>query len=273
MTTRAPFWRKLLIVLSTLVLVACSSFAEQIRVRYLEGITHGFLVLRDQAGKSVAIGDLDQIVKGTVVTSKLRFHFEDGSVYEETTMFSQRGAFKVLSDHLLEKGPAFKNPMEVWIDRAASQVKVRELKDGKAKITTHRMNLPDDLANGIVSVVAKNFADDASHTVEILAATPKPRVVKLAISPEGADTFSVEETQYSAKRYAAQVNIGGIAGAVAPLVGKQPLDTHIWILRAASHGDAPTWLKSVGPLSSDNSVWQIELASPSWPEAGKQTDK
>jgi hypothetical protein len=272
MTIPPPFWRRFWIVLVISALPASWCGAEQVPVRYLEGVTHGFLVVRDQAQKSVATGDIEQIVKGTVVTSKLRFRFKDGSLYEETTMFSQHGAFKVLSDHLLEKGPAFKNPMEVWIDRGASQVKVRELKDGKDKITSHRMSLPDDLANGIVSIVVKNFADDESHTVEILAATPKPRIVKLAISPEGADTFSVESTRYRAKRYVAKVNIGGIAGAVASLAGKRPPDTHIWILRAAAQGDTPAFLKSVGPLSSENSVWQIELASPSWPEAGKQTD-
>lgn len=265
MSTPAPFWRCFWIVLVITALPASWCRAEQIPVRYLEGVTHGFLVLRDQAQKSVATGDLEQIVKGTVVTSRLRFRFNDGSLYEETTLFSQRGTFKVLSDHLLEKGPAFKSPMEVWIDRAKSQVKVRDLKDGKNKITTHHMDLPGDLANGIVSVIVKNFAVNGPHTIEMLAATPKPRIVKLEISPEGTDAFSIAGTRYSAERYVAKVNIGGIAGAVAPLIGKQPPDTHIWILRATSRGDAPAFLKSVGPLSSDNSVWEIELASPTWP--------
>jgi hypothetical protein len=41
-----------------------------------------------------------------------------------------------------------------------------------------------------------------------------------------------------------KVKIGGIAGLVAPLLGKQPPDTHVWVLT----GDAPAFVKLEGPL-------------------------
>jgi hypothetical protein len=70
--------------------------AEQIRVRHLEGVLHGFLVLRTLQGETIANGDLQQLVKGQRVTSRLIFRFKDSSLYEETAVFSQRRSFRLL---------------------------------------------------------------------------------------------------------------------------------------------------------------------------------
>jgi hypothetical protein len=253
-------WQKALLALAISVLAPRWVVAEPIHVKYVEGTLHGFMVLRDEDGKQIAVGGLDQTVQGGRVTMNLKFHFEDGSAYEETTVFSQRGVFRVLSNHLREQGPAFKKPMEVWIDCSTGQVKVRDMVDGKDKVSTHHIDIPADLANGIVPTLIKNFPDDSQRTLAILATTPKPRIVKLVVTPEGEDAFSVEGAKYKAKQYRAKVEIGGIAGTVAPVVGQQPPDSHFWILK----GEAPIFLKSAGPLSAGTPVWQIELVSPTW---------
>jgi hypothetical protein len=54
-----------------------------------------------------------------------------------------------------------------------------------------------------------------------------------------------------------------VAGVVAPLVGKQPPDNHVWILT----GEAPAFLKSEAPFYPGGPSWRIELASPVWPRA------
>jgi len=41
------------------------------------------------------------------VTSRLVFHFKDGSVYEDSTTFIQNGSFKLLEDHVIQKGTTF----------------------------------------------------------------------------------------------------------------------------------------------------------------------
>jgi len=234
--------------------------ADQIKVTYPQGVLHGFVVVRTEEGKRVGVGDLQQTVNGTRVTVKIALHLEDGSVFEETSVFSQRAVFRLISDHFLEKGPAFKNPMEVWINCQTNQIKVVETKDGKDKATVTHLNLPADLANGMVPVLLVNITDGLEHTLPMLAATPKPRIVKLIVAPEGADPFSVEGATYKARRYLETIEIGGVAGAVAPLVGEKPPDSRAWILA----GDAPLFLKSVGPLAAGTPVWEIELASPSW---------
>src|SRR5512143_906163 len=78
--------------------------AEPVRVRHKEGLVHGFLVLRSTEGKLLANGDMTEGVDGENVTSRLVFHFLDGSIHDETTVYSQHGAFRVLSYHLVQNG-------------------------------------------------------------------------------------------------------------------------------------------------------------------------
>src|SRR5438270_11046308 len=72
--------------------------AEPIPVRHVEGTVHGFLALRTKEGRVIAVGDLFQIVHGDRVTSRLLFRFKDGSIDDETTVFSQHGVFQLIAD-------------------------------------------------------------------------------------------------------------------------------------------------------------------------------
>src|SRR5215470_8562166 len=83
--------------------------ADQIPVRHIEGVTLGFLVLRNSAEEALAYGDWKQVVKADgLVVDDLRFQFKDGSFYEEITKFTQRGKFRLMSDQVEQKGPSFK---------------------------------------------------------------------------------------------------------------------------------------------------------------------
>jgi hypothetical protein len=85
--------------------------------------------------------------------------------------------------------------------------------------------------------------------------------VKLDITAAGSDPFSIGSSRRRARHYVVKIDIGGFAGLVAPLVGKQPPDSHVWILE----GDAPAFVKSEGPLHLGGPIWRIELLSPGWP--------
>jgi len=85
-------------------------------VRHVEGTVHGFLALRSKEGRVLAVGDLFEVVRGARVTSRLLFRFKDGSVDDETPVFSQRGTFQLITDHHVQKGPSFPHPMDLSID-------------------------------------------------------------------------------------------------------------------------------------------------------------
>ena len=107
------------------------------------------------------------------------------------------------------------------------------------------MDLPADLANGLIPILLKNVQQDAlPSSLSFVAATPKPRLVKLAVAAAGSESFSVAGSTRKATHYVLKVDIGGIAGLIAPLVGKQPLDSHVWILE----GEAPAFVRSQAPM-------------------------
>jgi hypothetical protein len=123
-----------LVYLLACLLQPIASPAEAVPVRYREGVSQGYLVLRTLDGKAIADGNSTQVARGDRVTSRLRFRFRDGSIYEERTVFSQHGTFRLLSDPVLQKGPIFQKPMETVIDATSGQVTVRYTDDGKEKV-------------------------------------------------------------------------------------------------------------------------------------------
>src|SRR6202041_1473963 len=152
-----------------------------VAVQYTEGLVHGFLVLRALEGNTLAEGDITQVARGDQVTSHMILHFKDGSVNEETTVFSQRHTFRLVSDHLVQKGPAFKQPMDVSVDGSTGQVTVRYTdNDGREKTVTDRLKLPANVSNGMILTLLKNIRPDVPlTTLSMAAAAPKPRLLKL----------------------------------------------------------------------------------------------
>jgi hypothetical protein len=253
------------------VLIVCAALAgpallpaDPIAVRYAEGLVHGFLALRTLDGTPLANGDLIQVARGVRVTSQLAFHFKDGSLHDETTVFSQSDRFRLLSYHPVQKGSTFPRPLDMTINAESGQVTVHYSDGGKEKVENEHLDLPPDLANGMMIVLLKNVSPkDLPPTLSYVAATPKPRLVKLVMSSVGSDAFSTTGLGRRATHYVIKVEIGGLAGVLAQILGKEPPDNHVWILESA----APAFVKSEGPLYLGGPSWRIELTSPVWPPA------
>jgi hypothetical protein len=237
--------------------------AESIAVVKAEGLTHGFLALRTLDGATIADGDLIQVTHGTEVTTRLVFRFKDGSLHDETTVYTQRTRFRLVSDHVVQKGPAFKMPMEATIDARSGRVSVRYTdEDGKEKTIDERLELPIDLANGLVLTLLKNLSPKTPKTtVSMLAITPKPRLVKLEFIPSGEEPLSTGGTGRKALRFLVKVDIPGLTGVVATILDKTPPDSSVWIVE----GEAPAFVRSESPFFNGAPLWRIELVSPVWP--------
>ncbi len=241
--------------------------SEPVAVRHAEGIVHGFLALRTLDGATLADGDLLQTARGATVTSRLVFRFKDGSIHDETAVFSQRGHFRLLTDHLVQKGPAFPRALDMRIDATTSEVTVRYSEGGgKEKTETEHVQLEPDVANGLVLTLLKNVQPDAPpKSLTYIAATPKPQVVKIDVAIVGHERFRTAGAMRTAAHYVLKVDIGGVKGLIAPLVGKQPPDSHVWVLDS----DVPAFVKSEQALYLGGPVWRIELVSPDWPQMPK----
>jgi hypothetical protein len=237
--------------------------ADQIAVHHPCGYIHGFLVVKDIDNKIVGSGDVVQRPAGSRVTSVMTLHFTDGSLYEETSVFSQRRTFQLLTYKLVQKGPSFKTPKTFSFDAASGNVRIDYIdkKDNGKSIADH-IDLPPDLANGIVPLLLTNTDPKTETTLSMVVSTPKPRVVKLKITGAEQDSFSVAGVPAKATHYVIKIDIGGVTGVAAKVAGKQPPPQHAWV----AAGSAPVFLRSEGALDEDGPIWRIELTSPAWSE-------
>jgi hypothetical protein len=239
---------------------SCSLQGQALKLRYRAASEHGFLILRDPAGAIIASGEITQVPYGHRITLRVVFHFSDGSIDDETTVYSQGETIRLISDRHLQSGKSFPDPCDVMIDAVRQQVSVRDLSKGTDEVKTEHMDLPPDLSNGILFTLIQNLPADTPIEVPYVALSPKPRMVKLAIAKGGEDRFKVGGHSYKAVKYDVKVHLGGVAGVVAPMIGKQPPDSHVWV----TESKVPAIIRIDSALYTDGPIWSAQLASPVW---------
>jgi hypothetical protein len=236
-----------------------ASVADPISMRFKQGSAHAFLTLQSADRRTLAVGEVLSMTQGSTVTSRLTFRFRDGSVDDETTVFEQAGILRLLSDHHVQRGPSFPHPIDVLIDTKRAEVTMRDL--GTGKEVAAPLNLPDDVANGLLPEVMQNIRSMTAETkVSYVAAGSKPRLVQLVIRPDGEERFWIAGTRHRAHRFEIEVKLGGLASIVAPILGKQPRNTRVWM----AGGKVPSFLKMEGQLYEGGPVWTVQQASPAW---------
>jgi hypothetical protein len=238
--------------------------AAPIAVRFAEGVTHGFLLLRSLDGNLIASGDLLQIGRGATVESRLVFRFDDGSLFDETALFTQQGVFAMQSYHLVQRGPAFAEDSEISLQRASGKYSVRTKshKDGQEEAVAGTLDLPPDVYNGMVTTVVKNLAMGANATVHLIAFTPKPVLIELEIQPVGEHNMLVGQLVKKAIHYVFKPHPGPWLEFFGKLLGRMPADYHVWVITDG----APAFARFEGALNPTGPVWRIELTSPRWPK-------
>jgi hypothetical protein len=226
--------------------------ADPITVRFAEGVGRGFPVLRDANGRTIAHGDLIQVPRGDRIENRLTFRFRDGSFYDEMVVFSQRDVFTLLSYRLVQRGPSFPEALEASVNRETGRytVRYRADQDSPEELLNGKFEMPADAYNGLLSTLIKNLPADTSATVQIIAFTPKPRLVKMLLTPATEDTVMMGETAVPSTRFLVKPQLGLFASL---LVADIP-DIKIWV----AGGEAPAFLRFEGPLYFMGPVWRID---------------
>jgi hypothetical protein len=256
------------LMLAALLLSPCPLAADPIPVRFVEGAMHGFLVLRTFDGALLASGDLLQVSRSDgEVESRMVFRFEDGSLFDETVVYSQQSVFTLRSYSLVQRGPVFPEDTDVWLERASGKYRVttQAREDGQKRVLEGTLALPPDVYNGMILTVAKNLPKGASETVQLVAFMPKPRVIKLQIVPAGEHQVQVGVLTKTAGHYVFKPKLGTGLGFFARVAGRMPPDCHVWVVT----DDVPAFVRFDGPLFTPGPVWRIELTSPRWPDEPK----
>lgn len=241
-----------LLCAALVLLLPLPGHPEPIAVRYQEGVVRAFPVLRSATSEKLAQGDFVQVARGDQVTMQLVFRFADGSLHDETVVFSQNGRFRLQSYRIVQRGPMFPETLEASVERETGryEVRYRADEDSAEEHLTGNFRLPDDAYNGMLSLVAKNLPAEGEATVSIVAFTPMPKVVKLQVLPMARERTQVGEAALPVTRYHIRPQLGLFATL---LVAEIP-DVRIWVLP----GEAPAFVRAEAPLYFMGPVWRID---------------
>ena len=253
--------RHAIALLLGLLLAPLAAAAAPVAMRFPEGPAHGFVTLADVAtDKTLAHGELIQWIERRAIVSRLVIRFDDGSLYDETVRFAQRPVFRVLSYELTQKGPSFPDDSRIEFDHSG-KYRVRQKPRGEEeKRAAGTTEIPDDVSNGMTSVLAKNLPKGAAAKTHLMTFRPEPLVLDLEISREGADAYAVGGVSTEATRFLIKPTVPGVKGVLASMVGKQPPEVRMWI----APEPAPVLVRFAGALFVDGPPWRIELSAPRW---------
>jgi hypothetical protein len=251
-------WKRTVLV-GLVSLALCSPLgAAPVEVRFIEGVTRGFLILRSTTGQVVGQGDLLQTAHPDRVESRMIFRFKDGSLYDERVVFTQQHVFTLLSYRLVEQGPSFPEPTDVSFERKTGRYQVKSVEKGREETSSGTIDLPPDVYNGMTVTILKNLPAGRSETVHHVAFTPTPRVIRLELEPAGNQRLKVGEQEGTGTRFAIKPKLGVILGIAATVMGKKPSDYEcvIWTK------EVPAFVRCDGPLRLKGPAYRFELTEP-----------
>ena len=124
----------------------------------------------------------------------------------------------------------------------------RQHDGGRLTILERVAKLADPGSFHEIGKIAGSARYDAKN--DLVAFTPKPRVVKLRLTPMADEQVTLNESPMQAARYIVKPELGFFASL---LLFDLP-SLRCWILP----GEAPAFLKAEGPLYFMGPVWRIE---------------
>jgi hypothetical protein len=252
-------------ILLTLIVLGwfSAAHAAPVTVRILEGAARGFLVVRTMDGQPIAHGELVQRSHGSRIDSRLTLTFVDGSLWDEQVSFSQDRVFRLEAYRLLQRGPSL--PIsEIEFDRRGRRFMARteERKGDGVKEASGQLEMPADLYNGMALILLKNLPPGQGGSGQMVVFTPTPRLIQMDLVREGEEDVRLGPLARKVIRYLVRLEVRGLTGVIAALVGKDPPDSRYWL----AAGEVPTFVRFIGAMFLNGPTWRLELTTVEWPE-------
>ncbi len=248
-----------LVVLSAACLAVVPTNAVPVEVRFTEGVSKGFVLLREPSGQRLAEGEVSQMATGADrVVNRLLLRFEDGSVHDERVAFSQKQTFKMLRYQLEQRGPSFPRPLTVTLDGESGAYTVREGKapeDAPVKGTIH---LPPDVYNGLTVTVLKNIPASKDQSFHIVTFSPEATLYQVLVRPVGIEQVQVGGRSTQAVHYRMTPQLGRWTKLLAWALDKPIPQYDFWFTKDG----VPAFVRFEGPLYADGPTWQMVQTAP-----------
>ena len=236
---------------------AVAADAAPVEVRLPEGPTRGFLTIRGADGRRLGHGELVQSVRGDELDNHLVLRFDDGSIHDETTTYSQHGVFRLDAYRVAQRGPSFPGA-EISFDRTSGryQAKTRARPGAPEERASGDFDMPVDLYNGMALTLLKNLPPGRPADAQLAVFTPKLRLLRMVLQREGEDRVVFGGDAKLATRYLITLEIGGLTGFIAWLADRSPPDLRYWLVPGA----VPAFARFQGAMFLNGPVWRIEMA-------------
>ena len=247
-------------IFAALAFAWCAADAAPIPVRFAEGLTRGYMLLRDTSGKILANGDLIQVAKDDAIEKRMTFRFKDGSLYDERVTYTENGHFRLRKYELTQRGPAFEDDLEISLTAAtgAYTVKKKAHKDGDVDTDEGKLDdLPDDVYNGLLMTIVKDLPKGGA-VVHFVTFSPSARVIELELLPAGEHKIAVGDLTQSALHILIKPKLGFFLKVAAKITGRDPEDLHAWV----ATDDVPAFVGFEGSFNTPGPTWRIEVVSP-----------
>ncbi len=243
-----------------LLVLSPALLAAPVPVEYAEGVTHGFLELRDTSGNLLAHGEQLTTGKDHEFDKRMVFRFKDGSTLAEHVTFTQEREFRVTTYSLKTSGPAFEHDTEVSMNPPAGTYRfvTKEKGSDKERVEEGKLDMPADVYNGMLMTIVKDLPRGVGETVHYVAFTPKARLIEVELIPTGDDGIKVGDLDMTAAHYVLRPRLGPWLKMFASLTGRSPRDGNAWIVKDA----VPAFVAFEGELTTPGPVWRIETVSP-----------
>jgi hypothetical protein len=137
----------------------------------------------------------------------------DGSIDEDTAVFTQQGQFRLISDHRIQRGPTFSKPTDVMIKATTGDVIVRYKGKGQDKVEISHINRPLDL-NVVASLPYEvgNFKGTVGTEMHVYRSGLLDSVYRVSVNLMCAPAMPVEKfARASSDVLIPQLGIGPIS--------------------------------------------------------------
>src|SRR5207248_382770 len=143
------------------------------------------------------------------------------SFFEERVTFTQHDVFRLVSYRLIQTGPAFAQDLDASLAREGNHYRVvaRSHPDGRERTWEGSMDLPPDLYNGMIIMLLKNLSARDTEVVHLLAFTPRPRMIELALVPAGRPRVLNGSSSETALLFDLKPKLGALVGFFAHVMG------------------------------------------------------
>ena len=245
--------------LSILLLLASAASGVDpgvpIRLAWVEGDVAGVSGILDPAGKTIGSVEYHQYRSGDSLKAVRVAHFTDGSSDEETAEATVGKSLEAIRGRMIIRDQKGKSTTDLAVDVAAGRVTGfsgvgKERRDYDEKLTL----TPGTYWGPLIAIAVRNFdanADGDKLVVRTLAVTPKPRVLDMELTRDGATTIALPAFRAKVERFTMRPTVNFL---IDPIIQRMaPVSTFF-----VQKGKPPALLRFAGPRNYQKRMIRIE---------------